>query len=454
MLEMKMIRNNTQLLLRGFMSLAALLLVEVSGAQRAPDNVLIYKGVEGKYQPCEPSIAVSPKNPMLIVAGSILDNVHVSEDGGYSWNTEHLISKYGVFGDPCIVGSPKGDFYYLHLSNPDGQAWSSEALLDRIVVQRSRRKGKRWNKGAGMGLNGSKDQDKEWSAVSMDGSTLLTCWTQFDLYGSPLETDQSVILCSTSNRRAKKWSEPVRVNAIAGDCADGDFTVEGAVPDIALDGTMYVAWAQADTIWMDRSDNGGETWLENDLRVTEIQGGWDQTIRGVGRANGMPVTRLDRSLGPHQGRIYVNWTDDRNGPDDNDVWLAYSDDKGKTWTDPIRVNDDPAGAQQFFTWMDVDDVTGHVHIVFYDRRDAMKKYPDVRMKPSWNTEVYVASSYDGGVSWENLKVSRKSFRPDPKSFFGDYNNISAYDGVVRPIWTRNDDGILGVWTAILDGYVD
>ena len=41
-----------------------------------------------------------------------------------------------VYGDPCIVASPKKDFYYLHLSNPDGQAWSSEALLDRIVIGR------------------------------------------------------------------------------------------------------------------------------------------------------------------------------------------------------------------------------------------------------------------------------------------------------------------------------
>jgi Neuraminidase (sialidase) len=150
----------------------------------------------------------------------------------------------------------------------------------------------------------------------------------------------------------------------------------------------------------------------------------------------------------------VNWTDDRNGPDDNDVWLVYSDDQGNSWTEPIRVNDDPAGAQQFFTWMDVDDATGHIHIVFYDRRDAIKRFPDVRMKPSWNTEVYVASSYDGGDTWKNLKVSTKSFRPNPKQFFGDYNNISAYDGVVRPIWTRNDEGILSVWTAILDGYVE
>ena len=47
---------------------------------------------------------------------------------------------------------------------------------------------------------------------------------------------------------------------------------------------------------------------------------------------------------------------------------VYSDDQGRNWTDPVRVNDDPPGAQQFFPWMDVDDVTGNVHIVFYDRR--------------------------------------------------------------------------------------
>ncbi len=423
-------------------------------AQRPPDNVLIFDGYGLGYQPCEPSIAVSPKNPQWLVAGSILDNVHISKDGGWTWSSSKLESKYGVFGDPCIVASPKKDVYYLHLSNPDGQAWSSDALLDRIVIQRSRKPGKRWNRGAGMGLNGNKDQDKEWAAVSVDGSQLVTCWTQFDLYGSPEVADSTVILCSTSNRRAKKWSEPVRINRIAGDCLDSDLTVEGAVPDIAADGTIYVAWAQADTIWMDRSSDGGESWLPQDLHVTTISGGWDQEVRGIGRANGMPVTRVDRSNGPHSGRVYVNWTDNRNGEEDNDVWVVWSDDGGGTWTEPTRVNDDPPGAQQFFTWMDVDDVTGHVHIVFYDRRAAKVKHPNPASRGSWNTEVYVASSYDGGESWENLKVSEEWFRPNPKGFFGDYNNISAYDGVVRPIWTRNDDGVQSIWTAILDGYVE
>ena len=436
------------------LAIAAVCICTLVQAQRAPDNVLIFDGYGYSYQPCEPSIAVSPANPRHMVAGSILDRVHVSKDGGWTWNTETLTSKYGVYGDPCIVASPKKDFYYLHLSNPDGQAWSSEALLDRIVIQRSKKAGKRWNKGAGMGLNGSKDQDKEWAAVSTDGSTLLTCWTQFDLYGSPAEADSTVILCSTSNRKAKKWSDPVRINAIAGDCRDSDETVEGAVPDIAADGTMYVAWAQADTIWMDRSMDGGQTWLKRDLRVATIAGGWDQNIRGVGRANGMPVTRVDRSNGPHSGRVYVSWTDNRNGEDDNDVWLVYSDDQGRNWTEPVRVNDDPPGAQQFFPWMDVDDVTGNVHIVFYDRRASYAKHQNLNLRSTWDTEVYVASSYDGGDTWENLRVSEEKFRTNPKGFFGDYNNISAYDGIVRPIWTRNDDGVLSIWTAILDGYLE
>jgi hypothetical protein len=33
---------------------------------------------------------------------------------------------------------------------------------------------------------------------------------------------------------------------------------------------------------------------------------------------------------------------------------------------------------------------------------------------------------------------------------GDYNNISAYNGMVRPIWTELHDGKLSVWTALLN----
>ena len=122
------------------------------------------------YQPCEPSLAISPVDPDVMVAGSILDNVYTSQDGGKTWTKDVLTSRYGVFGDPCVVASPRGDFYYLHLSDPEGAGWASESLLDRIVCQRSTDGGRSWSKGGGMGLSGAKDQDKEWAVVSADNS--------------------------------------------------------------------------------------------------------------------------------------------------------------------------------------------------------------------------------------------------------------------------------------------
>ena len=93
--------------------------------------------------------------------------------------------------------------------------------------------------------------------------------------------------------------------------------------------------------------------------------------------------------------------------------------------------------------MTVDPVRGDVHVVFYDRRhngSAAER----------STHVVVASSTDGGATWINRQVSETPFVPAGQTFFGDYNNISAVDGHVRPIWTREDLGVLSVWTAMLD----
>ena len=155
----------------------------------------------------------------------------------------------------------------------------------------------------------------------------------------------------------------------------------------------------------------------------------------------MPVTCVDTSNGPHRGRIYINWTDTRNG--DTDVWMTYSDDAGATWSTTKRVNNDGPDRDQFFTWMTVDPVRGDVHVVFYDRRHTNDRQ-------ARSTHVVVASSFDGGDSWSNQVVSDAPFTPEGKVFFGDYNNITAVDGHVRPIWTHEEGGILSVWTALLD----
>ena len=419
----------------------SLLLALGAAGQSHYYNVLIH-AAGGGIGPCEPSIAVSVADPNVVVAGAVLNDVYRSTDGGFTWTKNKLRSPYGVWGDPCIVSNSKGDFHFLHLSDPTGRNWSSEEILDRIVCQTSTNSGKSWGNGTYMGQRHPKDQDKEWAAVDLRNDALYASWTEFDDYGSEnFPEDRSRILFSKYTGEGEgKWSEPIILSEREGNCIDSDSTTEGAVPAVGPEGQLYVAWSFADQIYFDRSMDAGATWLDQDLVVSDQPGGWDIDISGVGRCNGMPVTGCDVSEGPNRGRIYVNWADQRNGEDDTDVFLAYSDDSGDTWSEPIRVNDDGAGKQQFLTWMAVDPMTGHIYVVFYDRRNHKGD----------TTDVYLASSTDGGMTWTNERISESPFTPVGGVFFGDYNNISAVDGVVRPIWTRQEGRETSIWTAIIN----
>jgi hypothetical protein len=39
--------------------------------------------------------------------------------------------------------------------------------------------------------------------------------------------------------------------------------------------------------------------------------------------------------------------------------------------------------------------------------------------------------------------------PDQEVFFGDYLNIAAVNGTIRPIWPRMDDGKTSLWIALI-----
>lgn len=402
-------------------------------------NIMIHQNSSG-FGPCEPSICINPKNTDKIVAGAVLNFVYFSEDGGKTWQTKRLESSYGVYGDPVIGADYEGNFYYLHLSDPDKKGWASPRILDRIVIQKSK-DGKTWSDGSFMGMHHPKDQDKHWIGVDPKTNVLYVTWTEFDKYGSQDAKDKSRILFSKSLDEGETWSEAIAINQFSGNCIDDDRTTEGAVPVAGLNGEVYVAWAYDDKIYFDRSLDGGETWLEEDIVAAEQPGGWTFDVPDIGRSNGLPVLSIDHSDSKHRGTLYLNWSDQRNGVADTDVWLAKSTDGGKTWSAPKRVNDDGPGKQQFFTWLDCDPATGHLYVVFYDRRD----YDDSR------TDVYLAYSTDGGETFVNKKISESPFLPTAENvFFGDYNNISAENGKVRPIWTRCDKGQLSVWTSLIE----
>jgi hypothetical protein len=63
--------------------------------------------------------------------------------------------------------------------------------------------------------------------------------------------------------------------------------------------------------------------------------------------------------------------------------------------------------------------------------------------------VYISRSTDGGVTFQDFRISDKPFVPDAKTFFGDYLNISAVKGEIRPIYPRMDEGKISLWVTLI-----
>lgn len=383
--------------------------------------------------PNETAIIMNPLNTDILVAGANLNNYYYSSDGGLTWDYDFLTSSYGVWGDPVVDVDQDGNFYFFHLSNPPSGNW-----IDRIVCQKSTDNGETWSDGTYTGLNGSKAQDKHWSVVDRTNGNIYLTWTQFDDYGDPSSSCKTQIRFSKSTDGGETWTAAIKINEVDGNCIDSDDTVEGAVPAVGPNGEIFVAWAGPNGIVFNRSTNEGDTWLSQEIAIDPMPGGWDINIPGINRSNGFPITKCDLSGGPNHGTIYVNWSDQRNGTNDTDIWLSKSTDSGNTWSTPVRVNDDAPGKHQFFTWMDIDQTNGNLHFIFYDRRD----YSDN------NTDVYLAYSLDGGETFINRKISESPFVPSSGVFFGDYSNITAHNNIVRPIWVRLHSGQLSVWTDV------
>lgn len=384
----------------------------------------------------EPSICLDPKNPARMVAGSNISNIYYSSDTGKTWQKQVQRSTFGVWGDPVIACDTAGSFYHLHLSNPADGNW-----IDRIVSQKSTDGGKTWNNGSFMGLNGTKNQDKHWVSIDRKTNTIYSTWTQFDLYESRQPQDSTHIMFSKSQDGGATWIPAKRIDQQGGDCLDDDNTVEGAVPAVGANGEVYVSWAGPAGLTFDRSLDGGETWLSNDVKVADIGGGWSYNVPGIYRCNGLPVTVCDTSRGANRGTIYINWSDQKNGATNTDVWLVKSTDNGKTWSAPKKVNNDNTNRQQFMTWMTVDQANGNLWFVFYDRRNYT----------SDSTDVYMAVSRDGGETFQNFKISEMPFKPNKNVFFGDYTNVTAHNNIVRPIWTAmNPAGKKTVYTALIN----
>jgi Neuraminidase (sialidase) len=171
-----------------------------------------------------------------------------------------------------------------------------------------------------------------------------------------------------------------------------------------------------------------------------------------------PVLDVDRSNGPHRGRIYCSWMDRTGTAGTTDILLSYSDNKGTSWSAPASVTDRLGIAvDRFNHWMSVDPITGDVNVSFYDTRNDLSGL-------RYMTDTYLAQLKNGGVSWlANVRVTNQSSNEhDCNGVFpcnginygnqqGDYEGLVSYGGYSYPIWTdsrRQMDSIAGCSRAL------
>jgi hypothetical protein len=392
----------------------------------------------------ENSIFVDPNNSSSVLnsnnstprpaSGVYGANDFWSTDAGNTWGG-HVQGAGGEnSGDPATAIGLNGWYYvgYIHSSGGQGVSYSTN-------------QGNTWTPvlaaPAPSGFSALLDKNHMWidnSISSPHEGNLYDAWTNF---GGSNDAEIEII---RSTNQGLTWSAPVNISSAvnAGSHNQGVNLQTGPNGEVYAIWAIYDGWPTDETaIGMARSFDGGATYQPATRIISNIRG-----IRNSGtgknmRVNAFPTMTVDISNGPNRGTIYVVWPNigvpGTNTGSDMDIYMIKSADLGITWSTPLKVNQDASGLgkKHYFPWITSDATNGNLSVIYYDDRNVS----------STQCEVYVSNSSDGGVTWEDLKVSDVSFTPQPISglatgYFGDYLGIHAHDRWVYPVWTDNRQG--------------
>ena len=240
------------------------------------------------------------------------------------------------------------------------------------------------------------------------------------------------------------------------------------MPAVGPNGELYIIWEDYDPAPLGSlvktaySSNGGFSYVP-DVTI-------DNTIITRGNANGftptsgtryhiaaqpdrgilsVPSIAVDRSNGPHRGRIYAAFTEGGTGGGTNntDIGIFWSDNNGQNWSPHTIVHEAVTNqASQFLPWLDVDDQSGAVVVAYYDTRNS----PTNQL-----AELWASASVDGGATWAEAQIasvgSNESLS-NPSRYGGnylEYIGVSVRDGTIQAIWAdnRNSASDLELYTA-------
>lgn len=342
----------------------------------------------------EPSIAVSPTNPLQIVIGwrefpTVNSDARkagfgYSHDGGLTWTNGGYLdpppgwSQSTQQTDPVLGADSSGTFFYWSEPfRPDAAQW----------IYPSTDGGVTW--GTPSAAQSPTNGDKDWMAIDTTGGVgdghIYGGWNHFNLGGQ-------CFVRSTDG--GNSFSTPVRIADAGGTQWMMHFAVDP-------DGDVYAAWRNMsrNAIYITKSTNAKNAGTTptfdafgsggyNGLDI-KIDSGNDPDFLGINPVGFHQIyLGIDHSNGPRRGWVYCLWADKRR--DGSDIYFARSNDGGFTWVTGIRVNDDPSGTYQWMPAMSVAP-NGRIDACWYDTRNHSGTYP--------NSEMFYSFSLDGGDHW-------------------------------------------------------
>jgi hypothetical protein len=329
----------------------------------------------------------------------------------------------GVFrSDPVLDSDLDGNFYYNSLT--------SVGSTFRCDVFKSSNGGATW--GTGTVAQGG---DKQWMTIDKTGSpgrgNIYAFWTSSYSFCPP------GFFTRSTNRNASYENcivipgDPFWGTLAVGPsgelyvCGAGDSAFVAAKSTTARDSSRVVSW---DTTTVVRLDGD----------IVAFAGSNSPNPGGL---LGQAWVAVDRSNGPTRGNVYVLCSVRRNSnADPLDVMFVRSTNGGRTWSAPVRVNDDASTtAWQWFGTMSVAP-TGRIDVVWLDTRDN---------PGSVNSSLYYSFSTNAGVTWSpNARLSQ-SFNPHlgwpQQNKMGDYFHMVSDNAGAHLAWAATFGGEQNVY---------
>jgi hypothetical protein len=378
----------------------------------------------------EASIAMNPTNPNNLVAFSNTDEntsgvrLYVSNDAGATWSTRLIGHGDGLeVAACCDTQIAFDDFGNLFAVNIDFVAGGNSA----IKVLRSSDGGATFVLQATL-RTGNVDQPSIATGHGM-------VWVSFDDGGHIAAAGAPVTGLGQVGAFSALESAPGSTN-----CSFGNIAI-GPAGQVMVTYQSDTGGSGPATIFENVDPDGlGSAGFGNAVTITGTNvGGFDHIPPQMARSVDAEATvAYDRSGGPHNGRVYLVYTDSPAvGSANTDIYERFSDDGGMTWSSRVRVNDDNTTNSQFLPDFAVDQTTGNLAVAFYDSRNA----PQTGKGADQTAQLFATVSTDGGMTFEpNVQISTgtsNSATAHSSTDYGDYMTMEFRNNVFYPIWSDN-----------------